>query len=107
MEVTDPLQDVPVEDIPDMLFRLRNNFPLAIHAHEFLQTILKWKRKNPDFQVAILAPSGNYKLGIIFYIIIGMVAGVDDRWVLRLNLWINKQTISDGMMGSKTRILGL
>lgn len=71
MELADPLKEVPAEDIPDMLFRLRNNFPLAIHAHEYLQSIIKWKRKNPDLQVAILAPEGDYKLGIIFFTLIG------------------------------------
>ncbi|CAH1390455.1 unnamed protein product [Nezara viridula] len=69
--MADPLKEIPAEDIPDMLFRLRNDFPSAIHAHEYLQTIMKWKRKNPDLQMAILAPEGDYKLGIIFFTLIG------------------------------------
>lgn len=63
------LQEVAADNIPTMLSQMRNHFPEAIHAHEYVRMLLRYRKMSPELEISILAPGGDHRLGIIFFLV--------------------------------------
>ncbi|XP_014294524.1 uncharacterized protein [Halyomorpha halys] len=68
---TRSLQEVKEEHLTNMLSQMRNNFPEAIHAYEYVRTLLRYKKTIPGLQISFLAPEGDFRLGVLFFLIDG------------------------------------
>uniref|UniRef100_A0A0P4VUW4 N-acetyltransferase domain-containing protein n=1 Tax=Rhodnius neglectus TaxID=72488 RepID=A0A0P4VUW4_9HEMI len=67
MHENDALQLVPDTEVPEVLGYLKPLFPKSIRAYYFIDTLVKWKKKVPEMDIAILTPRGGYRTGAVFF----------------------------------------
>uniref|UniRef100_A0A224XT86 GCN5-related N-acetyltransferase Rv2170-like domain-containing protein n=1 Tax=Panstrongylus lignarius TaxID=156445 RepID=A0A224XT86_9HEMI len=72
MYENDALQIVPASEITAILSCLKPLFPKSIHAYYFIDNLLKWKKKVPEEDIAILTPKGGHQTGAVFFYYIGL-----------------------------------
>uniref|UniRef100_A0A069DS02 N-acetyltransferase domain-containing protein n=1 Tax=Panstrongylus megistus TaxID=65343 RepID=A0A069DS02_9HEMI len=67
MHENDALQIVSDSEITAVLGYLKPLFPKSIRAYYFIDSLVKWKKKVPEMDIAILTPKRGYKTGAVFF----------------------------------------
>uniref|UniRef100_R4FNX6 N-acetyltransferase domain-containing protein n=1 Tax=Rhodnius prolixus TaxID=13249 RepID=R4FNX6_RHOPR len=71
MYESDALQIVPDSEVTAVFDSLKPLFPKSIHAYYFIDSLVAWKKKVPEMDIAILTPKGGHKSGAVFFYFTG------------------------------------
>ncbi|XP_073983413.1 uncharacterized protein isoform X4 [Rhodnius prolixus] len=98
MRSSDALNMMSDSEIKKVLGYLRPLFPKSINAYYFIDNLVKWKKKIPEMDIAVLTPKGGLKSGAVFFYFI-----TNNQMIFSAYAWCKEgfQAIKNSLLQTK------